>query len=194
MKMKKYYILSFLAIIFVVAGTYVTMQIYFSSDPPIEESATSNPNDYLKVNRYIKHLLKTDYNDMLPTKIPLDCSPQYQYSYKCDFDGHLYFSIYLELEFDSQEEYLLEIDNFKKNVLNAIIKSSQDKQYYICELTGIENYFGNNEKFYTGYSAAFIVTDDSEKTIRYIIVKQSSNTSKLSDAISELMDSLKNLQ
>lgn len=194
MKTKKYYILSFLAIIFVVVGTYVTLQIYFSSDPPMGESATSDPNDYLKVNRYIKHLLKTDYKNILPTKIPLDCNPEYQYSYKCNFDGDLYFSIYLGLEFDSQEDYLVEIDSFKKNVSDAIIKYSQGKRYYIYELAGIENYFGNDEKSYTGYFAAFIVTDDSEKTIQYIIVNQFNNRNKLSDTVSELMDSLKNLE
>lgn len=191
---KKYYILSLLAIFSIAIGVWSIIHIYFSSDPPIEESATTNPEDYLQVNHFIRRLLKINYNHLLPGKIPQECTPEYQYSYKCDFDGCLYFSIYLELRFGSSDDYLAEVSSIKKRIPDAIVKCKQEKQYYICKLEGIDHYFDNSERYYSGYSAAFIEEDTSEKKIKYLIIEQYSNSNQLSDNVNEMLGNLSDLR
>lgn len=194
MKKKKINILAFLAIVVVLLGAWAGLRIYFSGDPPIENVTVNNPDDYGKVNRYVKRLIKTDYAHILPEKIPVNCRAEYDYSYQCDFDGRLYLTIYLELCFDEEEDYLAEVERIEKNSPSADLKYSQERQYYIYNLSQIENYFNGGGKAYSGYSAAFTAADDSENSIRYLIIKQYSNENKLSDSVNEMLDSLDELR
>ena len=182
--------LPILAFIFVL----LFVRNYFNSDPPIEATSTKNINYYLETNKYVKNLLKENYNDMFPQKIPSNCAAEYLYEYSCDFDGRLYLTLFLKLKYDADQDYNIAKSQTIENSTANLMEAGNGKHFLVYDSASMDNYYLNPEKIYTGYKIAFIELDDEEFSINYILLKQYSNDKQLDKAVEFLLADFENIQ
>ena len=180
-------VLSLLAVLFVLLITVGALYIYSGSDPPIAQLYTCDSKDYLELSLYMRRLLNTEYAYLFPDKIPSNCNSEYQYSYKCDFDGRLYFFIYLKLDFDSSETYIAELENVESRLSAFRLESSGENRYYIYKAQALDNFTGSPQRLYTGFSAAFIEADNSANSLRLLVTEQYSNDNELPESVREML-------
>ena len=183
----KLFVLSLLAVLCVLLLAAGALYMYFGSDPPIAQLYTCDTEDYLELSPYMRRLLNTKYRHLLPENIPKDCSTIYQYSYRCDFDGRLYFFIYLRLDFQSSDAYRAELENIESRLSNSNWKKSGNKSYCIRNAQGLDNFTGSPQKVYTGFSAAFIEADDEADSLSFLITEQYSSDNELPENVREML-------
>ena len=104
-----------------------------------------------------------------------------------NFDGRLYFFIYLRLDFQSSDAYRAEMENIESRLSNSSWKKSGGKSYCIRNAQGLDNFTGSPQKIYTGFSAAFIEADDEAHSLSFLITEQYSRDNELPEKVREML-------
>lgn len=191
-KKKLCIVLSLVIIAGIVFGACTLLRFLFKDDPPIEDVSTTDPGCYMQMNHYMAELLRDEYRGIFPKEIPANCLPDYLYEYSCDFDGRLYYTVYLALTYSSPDDYLSQKESVYKEILSDAVTASGEKHYIIYSLSGLDNAFSENEPYYTGYSASLIAMSDEEYTIRYLVTEQYGNEHGQAENVAQMLNGLMN--
>lgn len=176
--------------ILIVTAIIAIPVIWLSTDPPIDNITITDSKRYMKTNSYIRKLLKKSYVDPFPSKIPAGSKSEYFYNYSCNFDGDLYFTVYLELSSMTEEDFTSERRRIGKlSDEEPILRG--ETEYVSFSQPDLEEYF-STEYSRKGFSFNLVVFENAEQTIKYLISYQCDN-SQIPEQISELLNTAKKL-
>ncbi len=175
-----YIVLSF----FIVLILFLLPVMWLSSDPPIADVTIRDSEEYMEVNSYVRKQLRKNYINPFPNKIPLECRSEYYYNYNCNYDGDLYFTLFLELRSTKPEYYLSEKSRILKLFDDEV--TSQGESDYITFCIPDLDEFLSKEYCQKEFSIDMVVFNNREKFIRYILSYQCDNTKIPAQILSEL--------
>lgn len=158
---------------FVILLVAAGVVLFFSSDPPIGNTTVTDIDRYMKVEPYVRELMKKSYAEVLPASIPDDCAPEYYYSYQCNYDGDMYFTVYLRLDSMRSETFEAELRRLQ-GIPEARRSASGDAEYIILSLPELEEYFSESVSL-RGFRFELAEIDESRSAIRYLISYQRDN-------------------
>ena len=147
--------------------------IYFSSDPPMGNATSTDSREYMDVDPYIKRLLKKSYIDPLPARLPDECEAEYYYNYKCNFDGEMFFTIYLKRSSMQGDELEAEMRRLYRLGGAQISRSGDVESICFC-MPDLEEYFSESVS-QKGFRFDIVMADRGKGTIQYLVSYQHDN-------------------
>ena len=111
----------------------------FLNDPPIGSASSDDASDYMRVNKFVKNKLESEFPEILPETIPQNAkNAEYHYRYSCGLMGDASFYINLCIEYGSEVDVLNESKRLQK--LNPLSVLSEEGITYLI-FAGTEDAF-----------------------------------------------------
>lgn len=171
--------------VFIVAVLLMLPRIWLHSDPPIGNVTICDSEKYMDVNSYVGKLIRENYVNPFPRDISAECKAEYYYNYRCNFDGDLHFTVFLELNSLTYEDYISERTRILKLSDIELISHGEADSILFC-LPDLEEFY-STEYSQQGFSFDIVEFNEAERTIKYLISYQCDN-SQIPKQLSEFVD------
>lgn len=139
------------------------------NDPPIGSVSSDDASDYMRVNKFVKNKLESEFPEILPETIPQNAkNAEYHYRYSCGLMGDASFYINLCVEYGSEVDVLNESKRLQK--LNPLSVLSEEGITYLI-FAGTEDafdaYLDDIIRDGSLFHFNIIAIDESARTIEY---------------------------
>lgn len=150
------------------------------NDPPIGSASSDDASDYMRVNKFVKNKLETEFTETLPETIPQNAkNVEYHYRYSCGLMGDASFYINLCIEYGSEVDVLNESKRLQK--LNPLSVLSEEEITYLI-FAGTEDafdaYLDDIIRDGSLFHFNIIAIDESARTVEYSAAYYSDGSNK----------------
>lgn len=167
-------------IVFVILLMGLIAVFVLLNDPPIGSASSDDASDYMRVNKFVKNKLETEFTETLPETIPQSAkNAEYHYRYSCGLTGDASFYINLCVEYGSEGDMLSESKRLQN--LNPLSVLSEEGITYLI-FAGAEDafdaYLDDIIRDGSLFHFNIIAIDESARTIEYSAAYYSDGSNK----------------